>query len=124
MIFIAWLTILSKFLGLYSKLTYNCKREKTFEEYVDALPQGSVMPKNVLEKIIERRKENQAKLTQMQMEADRLNSAMNQAMVIQEQNGNAVEDIAMQGESINANAINAMGAGKKAAKAINEYLKI
>ncbi len=81
----------------------------TFEEYVDALPQGSVMPKNVLEKIITRRKENQAKLTQMQMEADRLNSAMNQAMTMQEQNGNAVEDIAMQGESINANAINAMG---------------
>ena len=27
----------SGFLGLYSKLTYNCKREKTFEEYVEAL---------------------------------------------------------------------------------------
>ena len=81
----------------------------TFEEYVEALPEGSAMPKTVLEKIITRRKENQAKLTQMQMEADRLNSAMNQAMAIQEQNGNAVEDIAMQGESINANAINAMG---------------
>ena len=81
----------------------------TFEEYADALPQGSVMPKNVLEKIIERRKENQEKLTQMQMEADRLNSAMNQAMAIQEENGNTVENIAMQGENINANAINAIG---------------
>ena len=81
----------------------------TFEEYVDALPQGSVMPKNILEKIIERRKENQAKLTQMQMEADKINSAMKQVMTMQEQNGNAVENIAMQGENINANAMNTMG---------------
>ena len=81
----------------------------TFEEYVEALPQGSVMPKNVLEKIIAKRKENQAKLTQIQIEADKINSAMNQVMSIQEQNGNEVEDIAMQGENINANAMNTMG---------------
>lgn len=72
----------------------------TFEEYVEALPQGSVMPKNVLEKIIERRKENQARLTQMQMEADRLNSAMNQTMQIQAQDSDNIENIAMQGEQI------------------------
>ena len=81
----------------------------TFEEYVEALPEGSVMPKNVLEKIIERRKENQAKLTQMQIEADKMNSAMNQVMAMQEQNGNAVDNIAMQGEDINTNAMNMMG---------------
>lgn len=81
----------------------------TFEEYVEALPQGSVMPKNVLEKIIAKRKENQAKLTQMQLEADKINSAMNQVMAIQEQNSNAVENIAMQGEKINTNAINTIG---------------
>lgn len=72
----------------------------TFEEYVEALPEGSVMPKNVLEKIIERRKENQAKLTQMQMEADKINSAMNQVMQMQSDNGNQVEQIAQQGEKI------------------------
>ena len=81
----------------------------TFEEYVEALPEGSVMPKNILEKIIERRKENQAKLTQMQIEADKMNSAMNQVMAEQEQNGNAVDNIAVQGENINTNAINMMG---------------
>ena len=81
----------------------------TFEEYVEALPQGSVMPKNVLEKIIAKRKENQAKLTQMQLEADKINSAMNQVMAMQEQNSNAVENIAMQGEKINTNAINTIG---------------
>ena len=81
----------------------------TFEEYVDALPEGSVMPKNVLERIIQTRKENQAKLTQMQIQADKLSSAMSQAMAIQEQKGNMVDDIAMQGENINANAMNTMG---------------
>lgn len=81
----------------------------TFDEYVEALPVGSVMPKNVLEKIIQNRKENQARLTQIQMQADKLNSAMNQAMAMQEQNGNVVNDIAMQAENINANAMSKMG---------------
>lgn len=81
----------------------------TFDEYVESLPQGSVMPKNVLEKIIQNRKEKQEQITQMQIEADKLNSAMSQAMTIQEQNGNEVENIAMQGEDINTNAMNTMG---------------
>ena len=81
----------------------------TFEEYVEALPEDSVMPKNALEKILKTRKENQEKLTQLQIEADKLNSAMSQTMTMQEQNGNEVENIAMQGEDINANAMNAMG---------------
>ena len=33
----------------------------TFEEYVEALPEGSAMPKDVLQKIVEKRKENQEK---------------------------------------------------------------
>ena len=81
----------------------------TFEEYVESLSEDSVMPKPKLEKILKKRKENQTRLTQMQIEADRLNSAMNQVMAMQEQNGNAVENIAMQGENINTNAINTMG---------------
>ena len=81
----------------------------TFEEYVNALYEDSVMPKPKLDKILKDREEMQARLTQMQMEADKLNSAMNQAMAIQEQNGNMVEDIAMQGENINTNAMNTMG---------------
>ena len=67
------------------------------------------MPKNILEKIIAKRKENQAKLTEMQMEADKINSAMKQVMTMQEQQGNEVENIAMQGENINTNAMNKMG---------------
>lgn len=81
----------------------------TFEEYAEALPEGSKMSKNVLEKIIQTRKENQSRLTRMEMEADKLDSAMKQAMAMQEQNGNMVNDIAMQGENINTNAMNTMG---------------
>lgn len=55
----------------------------TFEEYVDSLPADAVMPKATLEKIVTRRKENQARLTQMQMQVNQLNSAMNQAMQLQ-----------------------------------------
>ena len=81
----------------------------TFEEYAEALPEGSVMSKNLLEKIIQTRKENQAKLTQMQIQADQINSAMNQVMQMKTNNSNEVENIATQGENINSNAINKMG---------------
>ena len=81
----------------------------TFEEYVDALPEGSVMPKNILERIVQTRKENQARLTQMQIQADKISSAMNQVMAMQEQNGNVVNNIAMQGENISSNAMSVIG---------------
>lgn len=55
----------------------------TFDEYVESLPADAVMPKATLEKIVNRRKENQQRLTEMQMEADQLNSAMNQVMELQ-----------------------------------------
>lgn len=80
----------------------------TFEEYVEALPEGSAMPKNVLEKIIQTRKENQARLTQMQMEADQINSAMNQVMQMQSDNSNQVEQIAQEGEMLAGGGQNEM----------------
>jgi hypothetical protein len=55
----------------------------TFDEYVESLPADAVMPKATLEKIVTRRKENAQRLTEMQMEANELNSAMNQAMELQ-----------------------------------------
>ncbi len=62
----------------------------TFDEYVESLPADAVMPKATLEKIVTRRKENQARLTEMQMEANRINSAMNQAMELQ---GGGMNDV-------------------------------
>lgn len=81
----------------------------TFEEYVDSLEEDSVMQKIKLDKILRNREDKNSKLMQMQMEANQLNSAMNQAMAMQEQNSNEVEDIAMQGANVNANAMNMMG---------------
>jgi hypothetical protein len=52
----------------------------TFEEYVEALPEGSVMPKTVLEQIIKKRKEHEQQITDIQMEANKMQSAMNQVM--------------------------------------------
>ena len=81
----------------------------TFEEYVEALPEGSVMPKDVLQKIVEKRKEMQEKFTQMQIEADRMNSAMSQVMQQEANTNNDIEDIAGQGEMVSANAMNMIG---------------
>lgn len=55
----------------------------TFDEYVESLPADAVMPKATLEKIVNRRKENAQRLTEMQMEANQLESAMNQVMELQ-----------------------------------------
>ena len=81
----------------------------TFEEYVEALPEGSVMPKDVLQKIVEKRKEMQEKFTQMQIEADRMNSAMSQVMQQEANTNNDIEEIAGQGEMVSANAMNMIG---------------
>lgn len=55
----------------------------TFDEYVESLPADAVMPKATLEKIVNRRKENAQRLTEMQMQANQLESAMNQVMELQ-----------------------------------------
>ena len=55
----------------------------TFDEYVEALPPDAVMPKATLEKIVNQRKENAQRLTEMQMEVNALDSAMSQAMMLE-----------------------------------------
>lgn len=59
-----------------------------FEEYVELLPDGSSMQKDDLQAIIDRRKENEKKIAQMEMEANELNSAINMVMGEEERNGN------------------------------------
>lgn len=81
----------------------------TFEEYVKALDIDSDMPKTKLEKILKDRQEANQKLLNMQMQANQINSAMNQVMQMQTNNSNKVEDVATQGENINTNAMNMMG---------------
>ena len=52
----------------------------TFDEYIDALPDTSAMPKNRLEVISQRRKENERKIAEIEAQANELQSAMNIVM--------------------------------------------
>lgn len=79
----------------------------TFEEYVESLPEGSVMPKNVLEQIIRKRKENEQKITEMQMEANALNSAVNQ-VIGGEANGMSSMPISGNGSQISGQQPNSL----------------
>lgn len=64
----------------------------TFEEYVEALPEDSVMPKYVLETILKKRKEKQALIDEMSLQAQQMQDQLNQTMV---QRDNTMNDIEM-----------------------------
>jgi hypothetical protein len=85
----------------------------TFEEYVELLPEGSATRKDKLQEILEMRKEKETELMQMQMEANQLDSAMNQVMQIHADNSNRIENIAREGEEIGGqlNGMSQMQAG-------------
>ncbi len=83
----------------------------TFEEYVNALSDDSVMPKPKLTKILQQRKEAQAKIHEMEKQANAINSAMQQEMAIQEiQNtDNELNNIAEQANEANNRAMEILG---------------
>lgn len=51
------------------------------EEYTDALPEGSAMPKPTLESIIQRRKEARAKIAELQQQMNAMQSAAEQVIM-------------------------------------------
>lgn len=55
----------------------------TLEEYTEALPEDSTMPKPTLEDIIRKRKDARNKITEIQQKANALNSAIEQTMIEQ-----------------------------------------
>lgn len=57
----------------------------TFEEYVEALEQDSVMPKQKLEKIIKAREEKNAQMLSMQMEAEQRQAELERKVIADEQ---------------------------------------
>ena len=65
----------------------------TFEEYVEALPENSVMPKHTLQNTLKKRQEKQAKIDQMQIQAQQMQSALEQQMRQQENTDRAIADI-------------------------------
>lgn len=57
----------------------------TFEEYVEVLDDDSVMPKHKLELILQKRKENQAKMDQMQLDVQNMQTQLQQAIMQKQQ---------------------------------------
>lgn len=83
----------------------------TFEEYVNALSDDSVMPKPILTKILQQRKEAQQKIHEMEMQANALDGAMKQEMSMQEMqnNDNEINNIQQQADIVNQNAMSKIG---------------
>lgn len=81
----------------------------TFEEYVKALDDDSTMPKTKLDKILKDREEKQIKMQEMQIEANALQGAMQEALILRQQNGEEIQDIANKGQQVNDNAVAIMG---------------
>ena len=83
----------------------------TFEEYVNALSDDSVMPKPILTKILQQRKEAQQKIHEMEMQANALDGAMKQEMSMQEMqnNDNEINNIQQQADIVNQNAMSKLG---------------
>lgn len=82
----------------------------TFEEYIEALPDYAVMPKYTLENIIKKRQENQAKIDQMQIQAQQMQSALEQQMKQQEDVDMAIADIENQANAEQEQVLSQIGA--------------
>ena len=77
----------------------------SFEEYVNALPEDSTMPKSKLKEILKDREEKENIFNQIEQRGNELNNAMNQIMIQQEmqnqeQTGVSPEEVNMINESI------------------------
>ena len=57
----------------------------TFEEYVNALPEDSTMPKTKLKEILKTREEKNKIITEIEKQGNALNGAIEQVMIQQEQ---------------------------------------
>ena len=80
-------------------------RQINFEEYVNALPEDSTMPKSKLKDILKDREEKENIFNQIEQRGNELNNAMNQVMIQQEmqnkeQTGVSPEEVNMINESM------------------------
>lgn len=71
----------------------------SFEEYVELLPEDSVMPKQALQRIVDERKEAQQQIAQMQVQADMINSQASEYIQGQQD----IANIGMAGQQMNMN---------------------
>lgn len=83
----------------------------TFEEYVEALPEDSVMPKYALETILKKRKEKQAMIDQMSLAAEQMQARLDQSMMRKDQAMNDIERIQAEANGMQQGLNNAMEVG-------------
>lgn len=85
----------------------------TFEEYVNALSEDSVMSKPKLEKILKERQEKQAKILEMEQQAQAMQNMIEQKMIVDEKmaNDNEMNDMQSQANQTYDNLVNAVGGG-------------
>lgn len=75
----------------------------TLEEYAEALPEDSTMPKPTLESIIRRRQEKRKKITQIQQEMNAYDSAVRQEMAMMGGDTNEMSAMQTSGNAGGAN---------------------
>ena len=93
----------------------------TFEEYVEALPEDSVMPKYVLEDIIKKRKEKQALIDQMQMQAEAMQSQLQQAVIAQDKTMTDIDRIQNEANKIQQGLADSLGGGANELSQVPTY---
>lgn len=83
----------------------------TFEEYVEALPEDSVMPKYVLQNILKKRQEKQKMIDQMQLQAQAMQGQIQQAMRNQDNDMSSIDNIQNQANITQQELLNGLGGG-------------
>lgn len=81
----------------------------TFEEYVEALPDYSTMPKHVLENILKKRQEKQQKIDNMMLKAQQMQSLLQMKMREQENTDTAISDIENQANATQQQFLSQIG---------------
>lgn len=75
----------------------------TLEEYTEALPEDSTMPKPSLESIIKKRKETRKQITAMQQQVNAMDSAIKQELIQQGGDINAMSEMPTSGNASSEN---------------------
>lgn len=83
----------------------------TFEEYVEALPEYSIMPKFALQNILKKRQTKQKKIDEMEMQAQHMQAQFQQVMQQQDNTMNSIDNIQSEADGIQQELVNTMGGG-------------
>ena len=86
----------------------------TFEEYAEALPEDSVMPKYIIEKIIKKRQEKQQMIDQMQLQAQQMQGKLQQALKERGMVEDSINNIQGQTNQLQDSILSQIGGGRNA----------